>query len=94
MWIVNTREDVQRLVDLMLASELPAYRVKQMEIVKEAAAIIGTPNFRKSKRSLERLIELKWKIPSLRKKGNLEEDLKKLEIFCHLNGINSFFNGI
>lgn len=40
LWIVNTREDVQRLVDLMLASKLPAYRVKQMEVVKEAAAMV------------------------------------------------------
>lgn len=94
MGLDRTREDVQRLVDLMLESERPAYRVKQMQVVKEAASIVAMPNFRKSKRNLERLIELKWRIPSLRKKGRLEVDMQKLEIYMALNDINAFFKVI
>ena len=86
VWKVTERNDCERVINLLLLNELPAYRREQALVFLESLNILKTP-FRKSRSSLKRLVELKWQFGVGHKKGSFALDMEKLEKFMTLNNV-------
>ena len=86
IWKVTKLSDCERIIHLLLNSELHTYRREQAYVFLDVLNILKTP-FRKSRSSLKRLVELKWQLGVGHKKGSFALDMEKLEKFMTLNHV-------